>query len=82
MLPQHNYGRGYPDLRRGVVRQLKKARVQHQVFQVLAAALETVLAEEPIILSRAQRKRLLAHVTADILGDMLQKLDRSSAGAE
>jgi hypothetical protein len=80
MLSKSNFGRGYVDLRKNIVRQLTKAKMQHQIFEKIQNSLDAVLAEDSIVLSRTERKRLLAQVTQDVLGDMLQKLESTSAG--
>jgi hypothetical protein len=80
MLSPSSFERGTVDLRKSAVRQLKKAKIQHQILEILDKSLNAVLSEESIILSRAERKRLLAQVTQDILSDMLQKLESAATG--
>ena len=78
MLSPSNSERGYVDLRKTVVRQMKKAQIQHQILGILDTTLNRVLAEENLILSRTERKRLLAQVTQDILNDILHKLESTT----
>ena len=78
MLSHSSFDRGYVDLQKKIVRRLKTAKIQHQVFEVLEKSFDAVLAEDGILLSRAERKRLLIRVTQNVLGDMLKKLESSS----
>ena len=78
MLSQPSFERGYVDLRKTVVRQMKKAQIEHQILGILDTTLNRVLAEENLILSRTERKRLLAQVTQDILSDILHKLESTT----
>ena len=78
MTPLSSHERGYVDLRKNIVRQLKKAKIQHQILGLIDTTLSKVLAEENIILSRTERKRLLTQVTQDILSDILQKLESTT----
>lgn len=78
MTPLSSHERGYVDLRKNIVRQLKKAKIQHQILGLIDTTLNKVLAEENIILSRTERKRLLTQVTQDILSDILQKLESTT----
>ena len=78
MLSHSGFDRGYVDLQKKIVRQLKSAKIQHQMFETLEMSFDAVLAEDGIIVSRVERKRLLARVTQDVLGDMLKRLENSS----
>jgi len=78
MLSYSNYDHGYVDLQKLIVRRLKSEKIQHQIFEKLATTFDAVLADENIIVSRVERKRLLTRVTRDVLEDMLKKLDSSS----
>jgi hypothetical protein len=78
MLSYSNYDHGYVDFQKQIVRRLKSEKIQHQIFEKLETSFDAVLADENIIVSRIERKRLLARVTRDVLEDMLKKLDSSS----
>ena len=82
MLSYSNYDHGYDDFQKRIVRRLKSEKIQHQILEKLATTFDAVLADENIIVSRTERKRLLTHVTRDILEDMLKKLDSSSTAKE
>jgi hypothetical protein len=65
----------YIDLHKNVIRQMKSAKIQHQILEAVQHAYEDALAQNNIILSRAERKRLFTQVTKTLLEDLLQKLD-------
>jgi len=73
-----NYDHGYVDLQKQIVRRLNAVKIQPQILEKLAATFDAVLADENIIVSRVERKRLLTQVTRDVLEDMLKKLDSTS----
>lgn len=77
MLSKSSHTRGYVDLQKQVVRDLKKAKIQRQIFDSIERSFNAVLAEEGLVLSRAERRRLLGQVTRDILSDLLPKLEKS-----
>jgi len=77
MLSYSSFDSGYVDLQKKIVRQLKSAKIQHQIFGTLEKSFDAVLAEDGIIVSRVERKRLLTRVTQDVLEDMLKKLESS-----
>ena len=78
MLSYSNYDHGYVDLQKQIVRRLKSEKIQRQIFEKLETTFDAVLADENIIVSRVERKRLLTRVTRDVLEDMLKKLDSNS----
>jgi hypothetical protein len=78
MLSYSNYDHGYVDVQKQIVRRLTSEKIQHQIFEKLETSFDAVLADENIIVSRVERKRLLTRVTRDVLEDMLKKLDSSS----
>jgi hypothetical protein len=82
MLSHSNYDHGYDDFQKRIVRRLKSEKIQHQILERLATTFDAVLADENIIVSRAERKRLLTQVSRDILEDMLKKLDSSSTASK
>ena len=73
-----NYDHGYVDLQKQIVRRLKSEKIQRQILEKLETTFDAVLADENIIVSRVERKRLLTRVTRDVLEDMLKELDNSS----
>jgi len=80
MLSYSNYEHGYVDLQKKIVRRLKSEKLQHQIFEKLETSFDAVLADENIIVSRVERKRLLTRVTRDVFEDMLKQLDSRSTG--
>ena len=82
MLSYSNYDHGYDDFQKRIVRRLKSEKIQHQILEKLATSFDAILADENIIVSRTERKRLLTQVTRDILEDMLKKLDNSSTASK
>ena len=80
MLSYSNYDHGYVDLQKQIVRRLKSEKIQRQIFEKLETTFDAVLADENIIVSRVERKRLLTRVTRDVLEDMLKQLDDNSTG--
>jgi hypothetical protein len=82
MLSYSNYDHGYDDFQKRIVQRLKSEKIQHQILEKLATTFDAVLADENIIVSRTERKRLLTQVSRDILEDMLKKLDSSSTATK
>jgi hypothetical protein len=78
MLSHSSYERGYVDLQKQIVRRLKAEKIQPQILEKLETLFEAALAEENIIVSRVERKRLLTRVTRAVLEDMLKNLESSS----
>jgi len=82
MLPtQPSPDPGYAGLQERILQRLLAARVPDQIFTKVATAYDAALAGETLVLSRAERKRLLAQVTRRILEEMLAQLGPAS-GAE
>jgi hypothetical protein len=52
--------------------------VDDQIFQVIQNAFEEALSKENVVLSRAERQYLLAHVMKQVLTDMVNKLDNTT----
>jgi hypothetical protein len=65
----------YAGLQKKILKSLAEARVQHQIFTAIAQAYDAALAQHTIVLSRAERKRLLKQVAQSVLGDMWNKLE-------
>ena len=82
MLSYSNYDYGYVDLQKKIAQRLKSEKIQHQLLEKLVTLFDAVLADENIIVSCVERKRLLSRVTRDVLEDMLKQLDSSSTAKE
>ena len=53
------------------------ANVNDQILEILQKAYENALAEENIVLSRPERKRLFSQIVKMVMEDVLKKLDGS-----
>lgn len=82
MLSQSNYEHGYVDLQQQIVRRLTAEKLQPQLFEKIETLFDAVLADENIIVSQVERKRLLTQVTRAVLEDMLKNLNSSSTAKE
>ena len=79
--PQQDPGlHSYIDLKKRVLREVKAARVDDQIFEVVQKAFEDALKKDNVVilLARFERKRLLAQVMKQVLSDMVRKLDESA----
>ena len=70
----------YLNLKERILQQVRSAGVNDRIFKVVQNAYEEALAQENIILSRPERKRLLAQVLKQVLEEMLKKLDERTNG--
>jgi hypothetical protein len=61
-----------------MLQRVQYAKINDQIFQAVQQAYENALKTENIVLSLPERKRLLSQILKDVLGDMIQKLDKSS----
>lgn len=68
----------YIDLRKRMLRHVQSSKVNDKIFGVVKNAYEQALSRENIILSRAERSRLLSQIMKMVLKDMLDKLDGHS----
>ena len=69
----------YLNLKERILLQVRSAGVNDRIFEVVTKAFEEALEKENVMLSRPERKRLLAQVLQQVLNDMLKKLeDRSN----
>lgn len=68
----------YIDLRKRMLRHVQSSKVNDKIFEVVKNAYEQALSRENIILSRAERSRLLSQIMKMVLKDMLDKLDGHS----
>lgn len=68
----------YIDLRKRMLRHVQSSKVNDKIFEVVKNSYEQALSRENIILSRAERSRLLSQIMKMVLKDMLDKLDGHS----
>jgi len=68
----------YANLKERIFQQVRATGINDRIFAIVKNAYEEALAKENIILSRPERKRLLAQVLKQVLEDMLKKLDGPS----
>ncbi len=64
----------YRNLRGRVLGRLQAAKINDQVFELVQAAYEKALSADNLVLSRAEKRRLLADVLKSVLGDMHNRL--------
>ena len=64
----------YADLQNRMYRHMQHLGVDDQIFHVVKNAYEQALSKENIILSRAERIRLLSQILKMVLDDMVKKL--------
>ncbi len=64
----------YGDVRRRMLYHLRAARVNDHVFELVEAAFNGALAEEGLVLSQAEKRRLLADALKSVLEGMSKKL--------
>lgn len=71
----------YIDLRKRMLQRVQSMKINDQIFEVIQRAYEDALKTENILLSRPERKRLLAQIIKLVLDDMIKKLDDRSVSA-
>ena len=69
----------YIDLRKRMLRHVQSSKVNDKIFEVVQNSYEQALIRENVILSRAERSRLLSQIMKIVLKDMLDKLDGHSS---
>jgi glycyl-tRNA synthetase beta subunit len=57
------------------------AKVNGQILIILQNAYENALAEENIVLSRSERKRLLSQIVKRVMEDMLKKFEAGTSSS-
>lgn len=57
------------------------AQVNDKILEMMIKAYENALNDENIVLTRSERKRLLAQIAAMVMEDLLKKLDGDSSSA-
>lgn len=65
----------YVNLKKRLYKNVQAAGVKDEIFRAVQKAFEEALDQEKLLLSRIERKRLLAQVMKDVLNDMLIKLE-------
>jgi len=77
--PQQDPGsRRGVDLRKRMLQHVQSSMVNDQIFEVVKNAYEKALIRENIILSRAEKNRMLSQIIKMVLEDMLKKLNEGS----
>ena len=71
----------YFNLQKRILQKVQDAQVNDQIFEVVQKAYEDTLKAENIVLSRQERKRLLAQILKSVLKDMIKKLGNDSTSA-
>ena len=71
----------YVDLRKRVLRHVQYLMVNDQIFEVVKNAYEHALISENVVLSRAERNRMLSQIMKMVLEDMIRKLDEGPKSA-
>lgn len=64
----------YEDVRGRVLRHLQAAKVNDRVFELVEAAFNGALAEDELVLSRVEKRLLLADVLRSVLEEMSKRL--------
>ena len=57
------------------------AQVNEKILEMMIKAYENALNDENIVLTRSERKRLLAQIAVMVMEDLLKKLDGDSSSA-
>ena len=65
----------YVNLKKRMLQHVQSAKVNDQIFQVVQKSFEDTLKLENIVLSLAERKRMLSQILKSVLEDMIKKLD-------
>lgn len=71
----------YVDLRKRVLRHVQYLMVNDQIFEVVKNAYEHALISENVVLSRAERNRMLSQIMKMVLEDMIRKLEEGPKSA-
>ena len=66
----------YVDLRKRMFQHVQLLLVNDKIFNVVKNAYEHALISENVVLSRAERDRMLSQIMKMVLEDMLKKLDQ------
>jgi len=68
----------YVDLRKRMFQHVQVLKVNDRIFEAVRNAYEQALLQENVILSRAERNRMLSQIMKMVLQDMLKKLDQGA----
>lgn len=71
--PQQDPG-SYVDLRKRMFQNVQYMKVNDQIFEVVRNAYEHAVITENIVLSRAEKNRMLSQIMKMVLEDMIKKL--------
>ncbi len=64
----------YKNLRSRVLERLRAAKINDQVFELVQGAYENALSADNLVLSRVEKRRLLADVLKSVLGEMNNRI--------
>ena len=64
----------YYELRSIVLQRLRLAKINDHVFELIQAAYNSALAQDNLVLSPAEKRRLLAEILKLVLNDMNKRL--------
>ena len=78
--PQQDPG-SYIDLRKRMLQHVQFMMVNDQIFKVIQNAYEHAIITENVVLSRAEKNRMLSQIIKGVLEDMIKKLDEGSISA-
>src|SRR5687768_7425443 len=71
----------YIDLRKRMLQHVQLMRVNDQIFKVIQNAYEHAMITENVVLSRAEKNRMLSQIIKGVLEEMIKKLDEGSISA-
>jgi hypothetical protein len=71
----------YIDLRKRMFQRVQSLMVNDKIFEVVKKAYEHALIRENVILSRAERDRMLSQIMKMVLEDMIKKLNEGPTSA-
>jgi hypothetical protein len=71
----------YVDLRKRMFQHVQLLLVNDKIFDVVKNAYEHALISEDVVLSRAERDRMLSQIMKMVLEDILKKLDGRSSSS-
>lgn len=72
--PQSDPG-SYIDLRKRMFQYVQHLKVEDKIFEVVKNSYEHALIRENVVLSRAEKDRMLSQIMKMVLEDMIKKLD-------
>lgn len=76
--PQSDPG-SYMDLRKRMVQNVQSMKVEDKIFEVVKNIYEHALKRENVVLSGAEKSRMLSQIMKMVLKEMLEKLDGHSS---